>query len=147
MFVSFFEYKTRQIDVVKAKPDFIKKYGQEFMRAYQEEMEYYSLKAIIDESTDLNFELDRIEAKYRFNDDMNCLLDATAPLLRDAVLTKYWGWKRDKISEETKVQTVEMCRSIMEQMDRSVHIHESTPKTYHPIDDTLERTIRDLREG
>ena len=97
MFISFFEYKTRQIDAVKDKPDFIKKYGKEFMRAFQEEMEYYSMKAIIEESVDLNMELDRIEAKYRFNDDMNYLLDVTAQLLRKAILTEYWGLKKGQI--------------------------------------------------
>ena len=147
MFITYFEYKTRQIDAVKDKPDFIKEYGQEFMRAFQEEMEYYSLKAIIDESTNLNLEMERIEAKYRFNDDMNHLLDATAQLLREAVLSKYWVWKKNQISEDAKAQIVDMCRLLVEQMDHSVHINQQPPKTYYPPNDALERVIHDLREG
>lgn len=147
MFISYFEYKTRQIDVVKDKPNFIKEYGQEFMRAFQEEMEYFAMKAMIYESIDLNVELDRIETKYRFNDDMNYLLDATAKLLREAVLEKYWGWKKNEISEEAKVQIVDMCRLMVEQIDHSVHIHMRPPQTYYPQNDALERVIHDLEEG
>ena len=144
MFISFFEYKTRQIDAVKDKPDFIKKYGKEFMRAFQEEMEYYSKKAIIEESVDLNMELDRIEAKYRFNNDMNCLLDATSQLLRKAVLTEYWGLKKGQTSEDAKTQAREMCKFMMDQMNNSVHINEKFAITYFQIDDKLEQTIYDI---
>lgn len=144
MFISFFEYKTRQIDAVKDKPDFIKKYGKEFMRAFQEEMEYYSMKAIIEESVDLNMELDRIETKYRFNDDMNYLLDVTAQLLRKAILTEYWGLKKGQTSEDAKTQTREMCKIMMDQMNHSVHINKKSAITYFQIDDKLEQTIHDI---
>ena len=50
-----------QINAVKDKPNFIKKYGKDYMRAFQEEMMYAGYHAICDSSIDINVELDRIE--------------------------------------------------------------------------------------
>ena len=54
MFLSYFDYMKRRIGAVKDDSNFIKKYGRNFMRAFQEEMEYTALKAIVDPSIDFN---------------------------------------------------------------------------------------------
>lgn len=124
MFLTYFEYKTRQIDAEKGKANFIKKYGKEYMRAFQEEMEYFSYKILVDETLDLNVELDRIEAKYRFNDDMNLLLDVTAQPLRNAVTLRFWELKnKAKASKDADNEIKELCRIMIEQMTM-VHIYE-----------------------
>ena len=103
MILTYFELKTRNIDAVKDDPDFIKKHGKEFMRAFQEEMEYAVYHALCN-STDINEDWDRIIEKYRFNDDMDILLSAVAPPIRDANLTKYFALLRQsKKTRKVKV--------------------------------------------
>lgn len=70
MFLSYFDYMKRRIGAVKDDSNFIKKWGRNYMRAFQEEMEYTALKAIVDPSIDFNSELDRIEKEYCFNEEM-----------------------------------------------------------------------------
>ena len=123
MFLSFFEYISKGINPLKDKPDFIQKYGKDFMRAFQEEMEYTELKAIVDDSIILNAELDRIEEKYSFNEDMKVLLSATAHCVRWAVISIYGDFLRNsKKSKKDEDQTKSLCMFMMEQMDHSVHV-------------------------
>ena len=124
MFLSFFEQMSRGINSLKDKPDFIQKYGKDFMRAFREEMEYTALKAIVDKSINLNTELDRLEEKYSFNEDMKVLLSATAQCVRWAVLSIHCNlFQYSKKSKEAEDQTKSLCRSIMEQMNQSVHVY------------------------
>ena len=148
MLISYFEYKTRQIDAVKDKPDFIKKYGKEFMRAFQEEMEYAAHHAIVDTSIDLNAELDKIEAKYRFNEDMEVLLDATATIVRWAAMTIHSDCLRK--SKEANLQIKAYCKVIMEEMERSVAIFLdpvtrplNKDEEYEAIKDIIRRSAND----
>lgn len=117
MFLSFFDNARRKIESVKDDPYFIKKYGRDFMRAFQEEMEYTAFKSIIDNSIDLNAELDRIENEYCFNDEMKILLSAVSPSVRWAVITIHCDLlRKSEVSKEAEAQIKEYCRLNMEQM-------------------------------
>ena len=117
MFLSFFDNAKRKIESVKDDPNFIKEYGGDFMRAFQEEMEYTAFKAIIDTSIDLNAELDRIENEYSFNDEMKILLSAVSPSVRWAVITIHCDLlRKSEVSRETEAQVKDYCRLNMEQM-------------------------------
>lgn len=124
MMLSFFENKTRQINALKDKPNFIKEFGKDFMHAYHEEMEYAMYRSLLDDSIDINTELNRIEEKYRFNEDMNILLDATAHHLRGAILIEYADWKRKADdSPEAENQVKGYCKQMIEEMNRGVEVY------------------------
>lgn len=124
MISSFFEYKTKQIDSIKDKPNFTKEYGADFMRAYSEEMRYAMYSSLLDDSLDINTELDRIEQKYRFNEDMSFLLDATAQYLKWAILIEYEDYKRNAgKSSEAEIQVKAFCKMMIEEMNRSIELY------------------------
>ena len=124
MYISYFEYMTGQINAVKDKPHFIKEYGKDYMRAFQEEMMYAGYYAICDSSIDINVELERIENKYGFNDDMDILLSAVAIPVRKSVLSEYSRlFCKCKESKEADSQSKQFCKFIMEQIDHAVHIN------------------------
>lgn len=143
MFVSYFEYMTMRIDAVKDRPDFIKKFGKEFMRAFQEEMEFAGFKAIRDSSLDINAELDKIEEKYRFNDDMDVLLSAVVPIVRSAVLTEHCNLLRiSKESSDAAAEVMGYAKCRMDQM-LCVEIHPThTPK----MDKNMMKLLHELRK-
>ena len=117
MILSFFDNTKRKIKSIKDDSNFIKNYGRDFLRAFQEEMEYTVLKAIIDPSIDLNTEMDRIEKEYCFNEEMQILLSAVSPSVRAASIRIYCDLlRRSKQSKEADAQVKEYCRLNMEQM-------------------------------
>lgn len=117
MFLSYFDYMKRKVKSVKDDSNFIKKYGRNFMRAFQEEMEYTALKAIVDPSIDFNTELDRIEKEYSFNEGMQVLLSAVSPSVRWAVIVIHCDLlRRSKQSKEDATQVNNYCRLHMDQM-------------------------------
>lgn len=150
MILSFFEYKTKQIDSLKDKPYFTKEYGADFMRSYCEEMQYSMYCSFLDDSLDINTELDRIEEKYRFNEDMNILLDSTAQHLRRAILIEYVNWKRNaEESIEAEIQVKEFCKLMKEEMNRGVELHPEpiceidteTREAYNLLKEVLKETL------
>ena len=144
MYLSFFDYTKGRIEYVKDAPNFIKEFGKDFMRAYQEEMEYTAYKAIIDTSIDLNAELDRIENEYSFNEDMQILLSVVSPSVRWAVMTNHSDLLRwSKESKEAEAQVKEYCRLIMEDLARSVEVN-IEPK-YYRMDDETDKILKDLK--
>lgn len=145
MMLSFLEHKTRQIIALKDEPDFIKKYGKDFMRAYHEEMEYAMYRSLLDDSIDMDKELDRIEEKYRFNEDMNILLDATAQYLRWAILIEYADWKREADdSLEAQIQVKGYCKQMIEEMNRGVEVY---PNSICKIDTEIREAYNLLKEA
>ena len=117
MFLSYFDYMKRKVKSVKDDSNFIKKYGRNFMRAFQEEMEYTALKAIVDPSIDFNSELDRIEKEYCFNEEMQVLLSAVSPSVRWAVIVIHYDLlRKTKKSKEAEAQVKEYCKLHMDQM-------------------------------
>lgn len=145
MFLSFFEATKGKIKSVKDDPNFIKKFGRDFMRAFQEEMEYTALKAIIDTSIDLNAELDRIENEYCFNEDMQILLSAVSPSVRWAVLEIHSDLlRKSKVSKEADALVKEYCRLNMEELGRSVEVN-IEPISYR-MDDEIDKLLKDLKE-
>ena len=87
------------------------------MRAFQEEMEYTALKAIVDPSIDFNSELDRIEKEYCFNEEMQVLLSAVSPSVRWAVIEIHCALlRKTKKSKEEETQVKEYCKLHMDQM-------------------------------
>ena len=145
MFLSFFDATKGLIKSVKDYPNFIKELGRDFMRAFQEEMEYTALKAIIDTSIDLNAELDRIENDYCFNEEMQILLSAVSPSVRWAVLEIHSDLlRKSKVSKEADALVKEYCRINMEQIDNSVEVN-NEPKNYR-MDDETEKILKDLKE-
>ena len=115
---------TSMVEAVKDEPEFMKKYGEDFIRAFHQEMEYMSMKAFIDDSIDLDGELKRIEKKYRFNEDMNILLNATGVHLQNAVKVKYWDLRRRAMaSGEAELQAKASCKRVMEEIDRSTELY------------------------
>lgn len=144
MFLSFFEYQTMRIEAVKGLPDFIKECGREFMRAFQEEMEYAVYKALVSPSIDINKELDNIEAKYKFNDDMEILLSAVALPVRRAVLIFYSDMiRKSKESKDAADQVREFSMVTMEYMNNSVELY---PTPTPEMDEELRQIIHELRE-
>lgn len=116
MFLSYFDYMKRRIGAVKDDSNFIKKWGRNYMRAFQEEMEYTALKAIVDPSIDFNSELDRIEKEYCFNEEMQVLLSAVSPSVRWAVIAIHSDLLlRSKQSKEDATQVNNYCRLHMDQ--------------------------------
>ena len=127
MILTYFELKTRNIDAVKDDPDFIKKHGKEFMRAFQEEMEYAVYHALCN-STDINEDWDRIIEKYRFNDDMDILLSAVAPPVKWANIIKYGNLlHQSKESKEAEDGVKAFCCNMMDLMC-SCEIHPGPKK-------------------
>jgi len=143
MFLSFFDSKKNKIESVKDEPNFIKEFGRDFMRAFQEEMEYTAFKAIIDSSIDLNTELDRIENEYCFNEDMHILLSAVSPSVRWAVMTIYSDLlHKSKKSKEAEAQVKEYCKLNMEQMDHCVEVN---PEPLYSMGDDTDKELNDLK--
>ena len=117
MILTFFDNMKRKVKSVKDDPNFIKEYGRNFMRAFQEEMEYTALKAIIDPSIDFNSELDRIEKEYCFNEEMQVLLSAVSPSVRWAIIEIHCALlRKTKKSKEEETQVKEYCKLHMDQM-------------------------------
>ena len=144
MFLSFFDSTKNNIESVKDEPNFIKEFGRDFMRAFQEEMEYTAFKAIIDSSIDLNTELDRIENEYCFNEDMQILLSAVSPSVRWAVISIHCDLlRKSKESKEADAQVKEYCRLNMEQMDHSVEVY---PEPKFRMDNEADKAYKDLKE-
>lgn len=142
MFLSFFDDTKRKIESVKENPNFIKEYGRDFMRAYQEEMEYTAFKAIIDTSIDFNAELDRIEKEYCFNEEMQILLSAVSPSVRWAVMTIHSDLlRKSKKSKEAEAQMKEFCRWNMEQMT----CVEVNIEPIYSMDDETDKILKDLK--
>ena len=117
MILTFFDNMKRMVKAVKDDSNFIKKYGKDYMRAFQEEMEYTALKAIVDPSIDFNTELDRIEKEYSFNEGMQVLLSAVSPSVRWAVIVIHCDLlRKTKKSKEAEAQVKEYCKLHMDQM-------------------------------
>lgn len=147
MMLSFFENQTRLINALKDETNFIKEYGKDFMRAYHEEMEYAMYHSLLDDSIEINTELDRIEEKYRFNEGMNTLLDATAQHLRWAILIEHSNWKRKaEESPEAEIQVKGYCKQMMEEMNNEVHVHIPSEEICIK-DEEFEDTYNLLREA
>ena len=143
MSLSFFDDTKRKIESVKDSPNFIKEYGRDFMRAFQEEMEYTAFKAIIDTSIDLNAELDRIEKEYFFNEEMQILLSAVSPSVRWAVITIHSDLlRKSKKSKEAEAQVKEYCRLNMEQM---TCVEVNIEQKYSRIGDETDKLLKDLK--
>ena len=144
MFLSYFDYMKRRIGAVKDDSNFIKKWGRNYMRAFQEEMEYTALKAIVDPSIDFNSELDRIEKEYSFNEDMQILLSAVSPSVRWAVLEIHSDLlRKSKVSKEAEAQVKEYCRLNMEELGRSVEVN--IEQKYSRIGDETDKLLKDLK--
>ena len=145
MILTYFELKTRNIDAVKDDPDFIKKHGKEFMRAFQEEMEYAVYHALCN-STDINEDLGRIVEKYRFNKDMDILLSAVAFPVKDANLTKYFALLRQsKVSKEAEGCIKNFCRLRMDMM-RSHEICPGPPSKMTERSEETDKLIKEINE-
>lgn len=145
MILTYFELKTGYIDALKDDPDFIKKHGMEFMRAFQEEMEYAVYFAIC-HSTDINEKLDRIIEKYRFNDDMDILLSAVASPVKWANLTNYGNLLRQsKESKEREGCIKDLCRLRMDMM-RSHEIYPGPPSKVIERDEETDKLIKEINE-
>ena len=143
MFLSYFDYMKRRIGAVKDDSNFIKKWGRNYMRAFQEEMEYTALKAIVDPSIDFNSELDRIEKEYSFNEDMQILLSAVSPSVRWAVICHHCDLIRNSNeSKEAEVQVKEYCRLNMEQM---TCVEVNIEQKYSRIGDETDKLLKDLK--
>ena len=143
MFLSYFEYMRKQIDAVKDEPHFIKKYGRNFMRAFQEEMQYNAFKAVIDPSIEFNAELDRIENDYCFNEEMRILLSAVSPPVRWAVINIHSGLLYQSTqSPEAEAQVKSLCRLMMEDFNRRVELH---PDPICKIDDEMVELQKELK--
>ncbi len=105
---------------------------------------YHSL---LDDSIEINTELDRIEEKYRFNEGMNTLLDATAQHLRWAILIEHSNWKRKaEESPEAEIQVKGYCKQMMEEMNNEVHVHIPSEEICIK-DEEFEDTYNLLREA
>ena len=143
MFLTFFDCTKSMIGSVKDAPNFIKEFGRDFMRAYQEEMKYTAFKAVVDTSIDLNAELDRIEKEYCFNEEMQILLSAVSPSVRWAVISIHCDLlRKSKESKEAEAQVNEFCRLNMEQMTMNeVNIEHK----YYRMDDETDKILKDLR--
>lgn len=145
MFLTYFELKTGNVDAIKDEPNFIKKHGKDFMRAFQEEMEYAVYYAIC-HSTDINEELDRIVERYRFNDDMDILLSAVAIPVRDANLTKYFALLRQsKETKESEGCIKDLCRLRMDLM-RSHEIYPGPPSKMTERDEETDKLVKEINE-
>ena len=143
MFLSFYDVTKGKIKSVKDYPNFIKEFGRDFMRAFQEEMEYTALKAIIDISIDLNAELDRIENEYCFNDEMKILLSAVSPSVRWAVITIHCDLlRKSEVSKEAEAQVKEYCRLNMEQM---TCVEVNIEPKYFRMDGETDKLLKDLK--
>ena len=143
MILTFFENMKRMVKAVKDDSNFIKKYGKDFMRAFQEEMEYTALNAIIDPSIDFTTELDRIEKEYCFNEDMQILLSAVSPSVRWAVICHHCDLIRNSNeSKEAEVQVKEYCRLNMEQM---TCVEVNIEQKYSRIGDETDKLLKDLK--
>ncbi len=136
---------TRQIDSIKDKPNFTKEYGADFMRAYSEEMQYAMYSSLLDDSLDINTELEGIELKYRFNEDMTFLLDATAQHLKRAILIEYEDYKRNAgKSSEAEIQVKAFCKTMIEEMNRRIELY---PESIGEIDVETREAFSMLKEN
>ena len=132
MFLSYFDYMKRRIGAVKDDSNFIKKWGRNYMRAFQEEMEYTALKA-----------LDRIEKEYSFNEDMQILLSAVSPSVRWAVIEIHCALlRKTKKSKEEETQVKEYCKLNMDQM---TCVEVNIEQKYSRIGDETDKLLKDLK--
>ena len=143
MILTFFDYMKRRIGAVKDDSNFIKKWGRNYMRAFQEEMEYTALKAIVDPSIDFNSELDRIEKEFCFNEEMQVLLSAVSPSVRWAVIEIHCALlRKTKKSKEEETQVKEYCKLNMDQM---TCVEVNIEQKYSRIGDETDKLLKDLK--